>query len=213
VWKVEGEIVGVVKDFHFNSFHQEIEPLVLTKYRDYISYISVKVSGEKLNQTLAAIEKVINEYNTGYEFRYFFMDDRFDNLYKEEQRSNKLNLFGSVLAIIIAMSGIFALTSYTVIKRTREIGIRKVLGAPVARILWMLLADISKWVLLANIIAWPLAYYFMNGWLNNFAYKINMHIWMFFAGALIAFIIAMITVIVLAYRAASANPANALRYE
>jgi len=69
VWKVEGEIVGVVKDFHFNSFHQEIEPLVLTKYRDYISYISVKVSGEKLNQTLAAIEKVINEYNTGYEFR------------------------------------------------------------------------------------------------------------------------------------------------
>ncbi|MGC9374108.1 MAG: ABC transporter permease [Bacteroidales bacterium] len=104
-------------------------------------------------------------------------------------------------------------SSYTVIKRTKEIGIRKVLGTPVARILWMLLADISKWVLLANIIAWPLAYYFMNGWLNHFAYKINMHIWMFIAAACIAFIIAMITVIVLAYRAASANPANALRYE
>ncbi|HSH50755.1 MAG TPA: FtsX-like permease family protein, partial [Bacteroidales bacterium] len=213
VWKAEGEIVGIVKDFHFNSFHQEIEPLVLTKYRDYISYISVKVTGEKLNQTIAAIEKVINQYNTGYEFRYYFMDDRFDNLYKEEQRSNKLNLFGSVLAIIIAMLGIFALTSYTVIKRTKEIGIRKVLGTTVYRILWMLLADISKWVLLANIIAWPLAYYFMNGWLNNFAYKIDMHIWMFIAGACIAFIIAIITVIVLAYRAASANPAHALRYE
>jgi len=213
VWKVEGEIVGVVKDFHFNSFHQEIEPLVLTKYRDYISYISVKVTGEKLNQTIASIEKVINQYNTGYEFRYYFMDDRFDNLYKEEQRSNKLNLFGSVLAIIIAMLGIFALTSYTVIKRTKEIGIRKVVGTPVSRILWMLLADISKWVLLANIIAWPLAYYFMNSWLTNFAYKIDMHIWMFIAGACIAFIIAIITVIALAYRAASANPANALRYE
>ncbi|MDY6799713.1 MAG: ABC transporter permease [Bacteroidota bacterium] len=213
VLKAEGEIVGVVKDFHFNSFHHKIEPLVLTKYRDYISYISVKVTGNNLNQTISSIENIINKYNTGYEFRYFFMDDRFDNLYKEEQRSNKLNLFGSVLAIIIAMLGIFALTSYTVIKRTKEIGIRKVVGTPVSRILWMLLTDISKWVLLANIFAWPLAYYFMNSWLNNFAYKIELKIWMFVAGACIAFIIAIITVIVLAYRAASANPAHALRYE
>jgi len=213
VWKVEGEIVGIVKDFHFNSFHQKIEPLVLTKYRDYISYLSVKVTGRNLNQTIAAIEKVVNQYNTGYEFHYYFMDDRFDNLYKEEERSNKLILFGSVLAIIIAMLGVFALTSFTVIKRTKEIGIRKVVGTPVSRILWMLLTDISKWVLLANIFAWPLAYYFMNSWLNNFAYKIELKIWMFVAGAFIAFIIAIFTVVMLAYRAANSNPANALRHE
>jgi len=213
VWKVEGEIVGIVKDFHFNSFHQKIEPLVLTKYRDYISYLSVKVTGRNLNQTIAAIEKVVNQYNTGYEFHYYFMDDRFDNLYKEEERSNKLILFGSVLAIIIAMLGVFALTSFTVIKRTKEIGIRKVVGTPVSRILWMLLTDISKWVLLANIFAWPLAYYFMNSWLNNFAYKIELKIWMFVAGAFIAFIIAIFTVVMLAYRAATSNPANALRHE
>ena len=213
VWKVEGEIVGIVKDFHFNSFHQKIEPLVLTKYRDYISYISVKVTGNSLNQTISAIEKIINKYNDGYEFRYYFMDDRFENLYKEEERSNKLILFGSVLAIIIAMLGVFALTSFTVIKRTKEIGIRKVVGTPVSRILWMLLTDISKWVLLANIFAWPLAYYFMNSWLNNFAYKIELKIWMFVAGAFIAFIIAIFTVVMLAYRAATSNPANALRHE
>ncbi|MFP4024450.1 MAG: ABC transporter permease [Thiohalospira sp.] len=213
VWKTEGEIVGVIKDFHFRSFHQEIEPLAITKYRNYISYISVKLTGKNLNQTISSIEDIITKYNDGYEFRYFFMDDRFDNLYQEEQRSNKLNLFGSVLAIIIAMLGIFALTSYTVIKRTKEIGIRKVVGTPVSRILLMLLTDISKWVLLANIIAWPLAYYFMNNWLNNFAYKIDMHIGMFLAGAVIAFLIAIITVIILTYRAASANPVEALRYE
>ncbi|MEE4196956.1 MAG: ABC transporter permease [Bacteroidales bacterium] len=213
VWKAEGEIVGVIKDFHFNSFHQEIEPLVLTKHREYISYLSVKVTGERLSQTIASIEKIINKYNNGYEFRYYFMDDRFDNLYQEEERSNKLILFGSVLAIIIAMLGVFALTSFTVIKRTKEIGIRKVVGMPVRRIVWMLLADISKWVLVANLVAWPLAYYFMNSWLNHFAYKIELKIWMFIAGAFIAFLIAMITVIVLAYRAALANPANALRHE
>ncbi len=213
VWKTEGEIVGVIQDFHFRSFHQEIEPLAITKYRNYISYISIKLTGKNLSKTISSIENIINKYNNGYEFRYFFMDDRFDNLYQEEQRSNKLNLFGSVLAIIIAMLGIFALTSYTVIKRTKEIGIRKVVGTPMSRILLMLLTDISKWVLLANIIAWPLAYYFMSGWLNNFAYKIDMHIWMFIAGAFIAFFIAIITVILLAYRSASANPAEALRYE
>lgn len=213
VWKVEGEIVGIIKDFHFRSFHQEIEPLVISKYRDYISFISVKLTGKNLNQTISDIEDIINQYNSGYEFRYYFMDDRYNNLYQEEQRSNKLNLFGSVLAIIIAMLGIFALTSYTVIKRTKEIGIRKVVGTPVSRILFMLLTDISKWVVLANIIAWPLAYYFMNNWLNNFAYKIDMKIWMFLAGSLIAFIIAIITVIALAYKAAVANPAIALRNE
>ncbi|MFO7829093.1 MAG: FtsX-like permease family protein [Bacteroidales bacterium] len=213
VWKVEGEIVGVIKDFHFRSFHQEIEPLVISKYREYISFISVKLTGKNLNQTISDIENVINQYNNGYEFRYYFMNDRFNNLYQEEQRSNKLNLFGSVLAIIIAMLGIFALTSYTVIKRTKEIGIRKVVGTPISRILLMLLTDISKWVLLANIIAWPLAYYFMNNWLNNFAYKIDIKIWMFITGSLIAFIIAIITVIALAYKAATANPAEALRNE
>jgi putative ABC transport system permease protein len=213
VWKTEGEIIGVMKDFHFRSFHQEIEPLVITKYRNYISFISIKVNSDNLSKTLENIEQVINKFNNGYEFTYYFMDDRLNNLYQEEERSNKLNLFGSVLAIIIAMLGIFALTSYTVIKRTKEIGIRKVMGTPVSKILMMLLKDISKWVLLANIIAWPLAYYFMRNWLTNFAYKIEINIWMFLAGSAIAFIIAIITVLALAYNAATANPAESLRNE
>ncbi len=213
VWKTEGKIIGVMKDFHFRSFHQEIEPLVITKYRNYISFISIKVNSDNLSKTLENIEGIINRFNNGYEFTYYFMDDRLSNLYQEEERSNKLNLFGSVLAIIIAMLGIFALTSYTVIKRTKEIGIRKVMGTPVSKILIMLLTDISKWVLLANIIAWPLAYYFMRNWLANFAYKIEITSWMFLAGSAIAFIIAIITVLALAYNAATANPAESLRNE
>lgn len=213
VWKTEGKVIGVMKNFHFRSFRQEIEPLAITKYRDYVSYISIKVKPNNLSNTIASIKEIVNNFNDGYEFKYSFMDERFNNLYKEEERSNKLDLFGSVLAIIIAMLGIFALTSYTVIKRTKEIGIRKVVGTPMSKILILLLTDISKWVLWANIIAWPLAYYFMKNWLNSFAYKIEMSIWMFIAGALIAFIIAIITVSTLAYKAAVANPAIALRNE
>jgi putative ABC transport system permease protein len=159
------------------------------------------------------VQSTVKKFDEGYYYRYAFVDEVFESLYKQEKQTNRMIMYGSLLAIFIAILGLFALSSFTVVKRTQEIGIRKAMGASFGRIIRLLLYDILKWVLLVNLIAWPAAYYFMSDWLQNFAYRIDMQIWMFLLGGLIALVIAAITISTQTFRAANINPAETLREE
>jgi putative ABC transport system permease protein len=148
-----------------------------------------------------------------YPFEYSFLDDQFNQMYKREQTMGKLLVLSSVLSIFVACLGIFGIASYTTERRIKEIGIRKVLGASVPGIILQLSRGFTKWVFLANIIAWPIAYYSMNKWLQNFAYRTNLDVWIFFLSGLTALTIALLTVAYKTIKAATANPVNSLRYE
>ncbi len=154
-----------------------------------------------------------HKYAGNQEFEYSFFNDDFAKLYSSEQRTGQLFSVFSVIAIIIACLGLLGLAAFTAEQRTKEIGIRKVLGATVPEIIFMLTKEFTKWVLIANIIAWPAAYFFMNGWLENFAYRINISVWIFILSGVVALLIAVITVSYQAIKAAIANPVKSLRYE
>lgn len=213
VWKSEGKIIGVIKDFHFFSFHTLIEPLALTYYSDYFNKISIKIEGGNKKEVIAKISEIFKSYDQAFFFNYEFVDNRFNQLYRSEEQTNSLLLIGSVLAIIIALLGLFALTTFTVNERTKEIGIRKAMGASVGKLIRTLLYDIVKWILIVNVVAWPLAYWFMNSWLNNFAYRIELKFWIFLLSLVIVFIISISTIILQVYKKASSNPIEALKYE
>jgi putative ABC transport system permease protein len=213
VFQQKGRVIGLMNNFHFRSFHHEIEPLVLSHYRQYFAEISIKMNMNNLSETTDYIKKTVQKFDEDYYFRYSFIDDVFADLYKQEKQTNKMILYGSLLAIFIAILGLFALSSFTVVKRNREIAIRKAMGASYNRVVRLLLTDILKWVVMVNLIAWPAAYYFMSDWLQNFAYRIDLQIWMFLTGGIIALAIAGATISLQTLRAASVNPANILRDE
>jgi putative ABC transport system permease protein len=210
-----GTVVGVVKDFNCHSLHFPAEPavLILNTGPWNIYFLSIKVRPENITQTLGEIEKVWKKHSDGYPFEYYFLDEAYDNLYKSEIRLNIFFLLFTLIAIIISSLGLFGLASFTAERRTKEIGIRKVLGASVPSIVIFISRGFTKWVLLANIIAWPVAYYFMNKWLQNFAYRIDLSVWIFILSGLAAFGIALLTVSYQSIKAATANPVDSLRYE
>ncbi|MGM0531437.1 MAG: ABC transporter permease [Bacteroidota bacterium] len=213
VFQQKGKVIGLMKDFHFRSFHHAIEPLVFTHYRPYFGQISIRMNMNNLSETIDYIRSTVKSFDKDYYFRYSFIDDVFADLYKQERQTNKMILYGSLLAILIAILGLFALSSFTVVKRNREIAIRKAMGASYNRVVRLLLADILKWVVFVNILAWPAAYYFMRDWLQNFAYRIDMEFWMFLAGGIIALAIAAATISMQTFNAAAINPAETLRDE
>jgi putative ABC transport system permease protein len=210
-----GSIIGVVKDFHFRSKHQKIEPLILSIRPDerYIYFISVKFGQANAREILSLLQKKWKEYSPGRPLDCFFLDENFDKLYRAEERLSQIFSVFSFLAIFIACLGLFGLASFTAEQRTKEIGIRKALGASAANIVLLLSKEFTKWVIVANIMAWPVAYFVMNRWLQNFAYRISIGLWMFFLAAGLALAIAFFTISFQAVRAALANPADALRYE
>ena len=163
--------------------------------------------------TLNHVRQVMEDFGPQYYFRYTFIDEVFAQLHQEERQTNKLIMSGSVLAIFLAILGLFALSSFTVAKRSREIAIRKAMGSTYQRVVRLLLTDILRWVVLVNIVSWPAAYYFMSDWLLNFAYRIDLQIWMFLLGGLVALVIAGLTITVQTLRAAAVNPAEKLRDE
>lgn len=183
------------------------------KMAGYANRISIKIRPGNISETLWSFEKIWNRLEPGYPFEYAFLDDSFDRLYRSEQRMGQI--FGSftLIAIFISCLGLFGLASFTTEQRTKEVGIRKVLGASVANILLLLSREFTKWVLLANIIAWPVAYYAMAKWLQGFAYRIDLEFWIFLLSGIIALFIALLTVISKSLITATANPVNALRYE
>jgi len=210
-----GYVIGVVKDFHFRSKHQKIEPLILSIRPDerYIYFISVKYDQANAREILSFLQKKWKEYSPDRPLDYFFLDENFDKLYRAEERLSQIFSVFSFLAIFIACLGLFGLASFTAEQRTKEIGIRKTLGASAANIVLLLSKEFTKWVIVANALAWPLAYFAMNRWLQNFAYRISIGLWMFFLGAGLALAIAFFTISFQTVRAALANPIDALRYE
>ena len=207
-----GQVIGVVKDFHFQSLHREIGPMVL-KTSPAFGIISVKVAPDDIVGTLAFIRNKIKERAPSAPFEYYFLEEDIGEMYRSEQIMSRMITHFSFLAIFIACLGLLGLTSYSIVQRTREIGIRKVLGASTSTIVVLLTKQFTKWVLVANIIAWPIAYYAMSRLLQFYAYRISLGIWIFLLAAVLAFVIAVLTISFQALRAALANPADALRYE
>ncbi|MFP3859996.1 MAG: ABC transporter permease [Bacteroidales bacterium] len=211
----DGEIIGVVKDYNYASLKQEITPVLLTIYHQEFNknYYSLKLNPGDHASTIEFVEKVLTDVDPGYTMNYFFLDDYINRLYKSEERSRKLVSFGTILSLILAFLGLFALTSFSIVKRTKEIGIRKVMGATQSRIVKLLTSDMLKWIALASVLALPLAYYVMNNWLQDFAYRIDIQFWMLIVSALLAIVVALTTTSVLTIKAANTNPAETLRDE
>jgi putative ABC transport system permease protein len=212
-WGREGKIVGVMKDFHFRSLQEVIKPLSMRIEMKNISLISVKMSTQNTAATLAAIENKWKMLIPNRPFSYYFLDEFFDRQYRAEQRFGKLFLNFAVLAIFISCLGLLGLASYSTLQRTREIGIRKVLGATVPGIVNMLSRDFIILVIISFFIASPLAYWFMHSWLNDFAYRIDISWWIFATAGILASVIALGTISFQAIRAALSNPVKSLRSE
>jgi putative ABC transport system permease protein len=208
-----GTIVGVVKDFHNENMHIPIGEVTLILAPDQGGSMSVKINSTNIPQTLAAVENVWNAFSGGYPFSYEFMDDQYDQMYKSEIRLGRAFNYFSVLAIFLCCLGLFGLASFTVEQGTKEIAIRKVLGASVTELVRTLSWQFLKWVFIANLIAWPIAYYIMNSWLQGFIYRIDIGWTIFLTAGVAAAVIAFLTVIARTAKAALANPADSLRYE
>jgi putative ABC transport system permease protein len=175
--------------------------------------IAVRIRTENVSGTISAVKKVWDRYAQGTPFDYSFLDDDYDNLYRNEMQTEKVFAVFSCLAIAIACLGLLGLSAFAAERRTKEIGVRKVLGASVPNLIGLLSSEFTKWVLLANVIAWPIAYYAMNNWLQNFAYRIPINVWVFLSAGTVALAIALLTVGFQAAKAATANPVESLRYE
>ena len=205
-------VVGVVKDFHFKSLHQKIAPLVMVM-GDNSGTIIVKIKTTDIAGLLAGIKSQWNKYTIQEPFSFSFLDERFNATYESEQKTGKLLGIFAGLTILVACLGLFGLATFTAEQRTKEIGIRKVLGASVSGVVALLSKDFLKLVLLAFIIASPIAWYAMDKWLQDFAYRINISVWVFIVTALIAVVITIITVSFQAIKAAMVNPVKSLRME
>jgi len=208
-----GTIVGVVKDFHFTSLRNNIEPLVLEYKPEWTGFLTVKIKGGRIEETLASLENATKKIAPNSLFVYTFLDEKLDALYREEQNLASVFQFFSVLAIIIACLGLVSLSAYTIESRTKEIGVRKVLGATIAGLVTLLSSRFFGLVLGAFIVATPITVYVMYRWLQNFAYQVDIEWWVF---ALTGGIIVLLTFIVVGFhtvRAAIVNPVKSLRYE
>lgn len=209
---VKGRAIGVVKDFHFESLHEPIVPIVFHPSRFY-SNISIRVAGNDMQGAIGHIENVWKDFVPQYPFEYSFLSMRYQQLYEAEQKQAQLFTTFSGLAIFIASLGLFGLATFNTMQRVKEIGIRKVLGASVGNIVQLLSREIITLILLANLIAWPVAWYFMDQWLDTFAYRIDTHFLLYVMAALTAIAIALLTVSTQTIKAAMSNPSKTLRYE
>jgi len=210
----KGTIVGVFNDFNFESLHQRIIPLVLLEYPSADSYgnISIKTSGN-VPAALAQIEKTWKKYLPEIPYEYKFLDARYAKLYEAENKESSILIIFSCIAIFIACLGLFGLSAFTITQRVKEIGIRKVLGASTGSIVELISKEFLLLVVIAAVIAFPVAWYAMNHWLHNFAYRINIAWWVFVLAGIIAFLIAFATISFQAIKAALANPVKSLRSE
>lgn len=207
-------VIGVVKDFHFAPVHQEIGALIfdMHTYMGY-NYLLVRFSTDNLPGLIADIQKAWEGIDPNEPFEYRFMDDVFGVTYKAEQRMSSMLLFFAILAILIACMGLFGLALFNTEQRTREIGVRKVFGSSVSGVILLLSGKFSRWVLLANILAWPVAYLIVRRYMQMYAYKINLPIWVFFLSAAGVYLVALLTIGLQSYKAGVTNPGDALRYE
>ena len=206
-------VIGVVRDFHYSSLHDRIEPLYISYDVESPRVLAVKVKADGTGRVVRELKKAWEAVSPGALFNYFFVDELFEARYRSEERLNKIFSAFSLLAIAIACLGLFGLASYMAERRKKEVGIRKVLGASNGEIVGLLSRDFLKLVGVAALVAWPVAYFVMNTWLREFAYRTDIKPWPFIFSGLAALAIAFLTVSFQAFRAASANPADTLKHE
>ncbi|HEY4788514.1 MAG TPA: FtsX-like permease family protein [Bacteroidales bacterium] len=210
----KGNVIGVVKDFHYESLHNPLSPIIMYYDPSDFNLVSIRITPFDRNKTLAFIEKTWQTYNTSdYSFSSWYVNDSYKQLYKAEDILKTLFSYFMILAISIAILGLVGLSVFIAEQRTKEIGIRKVNGARVTEILAMLNTNFIKWVIIAFVIASPIAWYFMHKWLQNFAYKTTLSWWVFVLAGIIAMAVAVLTVSWQSWKAATRNPVESLRYE
>jgi putative ABC transport system permease protein len=207
----ELHVVGVVKDFYFSPLTEEIEPLMFTNYNNNLRNIIIDISNNETNETIAKIENVMKEFEPEYVIEHNFLDDIFRNRYKAQEQLGSLFGISSILCLIIAFFGLFALSSFMITKRIKEIGIRKVNGAKIFDILVMLNLDTVKWIIGSSILTLPLAYLVMRIWLQNFAYKVQLNWWIFGLTGVLVIGIVIFTITWRSWGEASRNPVETLR--
>jgi putative ABC transport system permease protein len=208
------QIIGIVKDFHFAGLHQNIEPVVIFPLGSFPGgLLAARIQSGEVPEAMRFAEQKWREIYPNHPFKYTFMDEEFDDLYRRDINTGQLVNVFSALAILIACLGLFGLASHATTQRTKEIGVRKVVGASTPTIIRLLVVDFVRWVALANLFAWPLTWYVATNWLENFAYRIDVDVIPFLAATVAALIIAIITVLGQSWRAALLNPSDAFRYE
>jgi putative ABC transport system permease protein len=212
-WGKKGRIIGVIKDYNFNGLQQEVTPLSICLDFSDCNYLSLKVTGKHLPATIAALKKKWDQLGTPLPLDYFFLDEAFDEQYKSETRFGNLFVNFAVLAIFISCLGLLGLSSYSTVQRTKEVGVRRVMGASVSGIVGLLSAGFLKLVVLAFVIAVPLSWYLMDKWLRNFAYRIDLSWWIFVESGVAALFIAFLTISYQAIKAAVTSPVKSLRTE
>ena len=209
----ECEIIGVFKNYNYRSLHENVGPQVLVWNEDWMGAINIKIQKGQKEKAIRDIEKTFKEFCENVPFEYGFVDDEISNLYLSEKRLGIFFKYFSIIAIIIAMLGLYGLAAFIATSRTKEIGIRKALGSSVNKIIIMIAIEFMKWVFVANLIAAPIAYYGMNKWLQTFAYKIKITPIIFIMACILSLLIALFTVFYQSFKVARSNPANSLRYE
>jgi putative ABC transport system permease protein len=210
---VTGTVIGVVEDFHVRSLHQEVEPVILRVRPSALSMMLLKVKGGSLERARTLAEARMKALQPRFPPETFFLDEMFERLYTNERRLGQIFRGFSLITVMVACMGLFGLAAYAAEQRTKEIGIRKVLGATTSRVLWLLTREFAILVLLASLLAWPAGYLLMKNWLRNFAYRTPLAPLVFVGSGAAALAIAVITVSVQAYRAASADPVRSIRYD
>lgn len=209
---VNYDVIGVAKDFHSRPLHFRIEPMIFRNFEDFHS-LTLRLKKENLNQTMKLVKEKWLEFEPDHPFEYFFLDDHFESSYKTEINLGKVIQIFTFLAVCIGCLGLFGLVMFMTEQRTKEIGIRKTVGASVTNITILLTKEFTKWVVLANLFSWPIAYLALSRWLQNFAYKTSIGWELFVLSGAISAIIAIITISHRVFKAATANPVDSLRYE
>jgi len=210
---VDGTIVGVMKNYHYQPVQNAIEPLAIIVNQANIRYAIVRLRAGDIPASIETVKSAWKKVNPLYPLDYVFFDQDFGRMFQSDERMGTLLKYFAALAVIIACLGLFGLASFTAEQRTKEIGVRKVLGASVAGIILLLSKEFAKWVVIANVFAWPVGFFVMRKWLQGFAYRTGIAWWLFALAGAGALVVAMVTVSVQAFKAARANPVNALKYE
>ncbi len=219
IWWTQKDItiIGVIDNFHFESLHRNVRPMgyILPEVTDSTSlpFLLVKTGSAITTDLLAQLRKTWNSISGGLPFEFSFLDERVNALYQNDNQAGKIVTIFSFLAIFIACLGLFGLAAFVAEQRTKEIGVRKILGASIPNIMWILTGQFVKWVIVANLIAWPVGYWIMNRWLQGFAFRASLSVWIFFISGLAALAIAALTVSSQVVKAALTNPVDSLRYE
>jgi len=216
LWGMKGTIIGVMKDYNFKSLHKEIDPICLRNLRSdekMYGYNFIKLEGSDVRKTINNIERTWNKQYPAFPLEYSFLEEEYSDLYLFESRMRSLFALFAALSIFLSCLGLYGLSSFMAERRTREIGIRKALGARSWQIVTLFSWDALKWIRIANLIAWPIAWLYMNHWLKDFAYKASISPWIFLLSGFIVMLISMITLSFQAQKAARINPATTIKQE